>query len=75
MTTSQPRMSALATVLPTRIVHKKFSGFSRYSCNNLADGSPALACCRIRKRLKAKSPASMPDKKNDKASNQRQPTK
>ena len=42
-TTSQPRMRKLATVLPTRMVQRKFSGFSRYSCSTLAEGRPARA--------------------------------
>ena len=38
--TSQPRMTKLANVLPTRMVHKKVSGFSRYWCNTSAERFP-----------------------------------
>src|SRR5579859_6446214 len=58
-------MKALATVLPTRIVHRKFSGFSRYSSKTPAERRPARVCCRMRSRLKAKTPASMPDMMKD----------
>ena len=33
-------MRKLASVLPTRIVHRNFSGFSRYPCSSLAEACP-----------------------------------
>src|SRR5258706_13224189 len=60
-------MRKLATVLPTRMVHKKFSGCSRYLWRTLAERRPARICCRMRNRLKANTPASIPDKTKDTA--------
>ena len=64
-TTVQPRMRKLARVLPTRMVHKNRSGFSRKPCSSFAEGLPARASCRTRSRFKANTPASMPDNKNE----------
>src|SRR6266576_2729382 len=64
---SQPRMRKFATVLPTRIVHKKFSGFSKKSCSTLAERRPARICWRTRNRLSAKTPASMPESRKESA--------
>ena len=61
----QPRIKKFARVLPTRIVHRKFSGRSRKPCSNLADGLPARASRRTRSRFNANTPASMPDSRND----------
>src|SRR5438128_4384943 len=60
-------MKKFATVFPTRIVHRKFSGFSKYSCSTLAARRPARSCRRIRNRLRAKTPASIPERRKDNA--------
>ena len=60
-------MRKLASVLPTRIVQRKFSGFSRKPWSSLAEGWPARASRRTRSRLSANTPASMPDSRNDSA--------
>src|ERR1051325_3310702 len=60
-------MMKLATVLPTKMVQRKFSGFSRKPCNTCAERRPARICCRMRNRLNANTPASMPDNRNDSA--------
>src|SRR6266576_3210744 len=65
MANSQPRIAKLASVLPTTMVQRKFSGFSRKPWSTFADGRPARICWRMRNRLNAKTPASMPEKKND----------
>src|SRR5471032_2091120 len=61
----KPRIKKLASVLPTKIVHRNFSGFSRKPFSNFADGLPARASRRTRSRFSANTPASMPDSKND----------
>ena len=58
-------MKKFASVLPTRIVHKNFSGFSRKPFSILADFLPARASRRTRSRFSANTPASMPDSRND----------
>ena len=58
-------MRKLASVLPTRIVHMNFSGFSRKPWSSFAEGLPARASLRTRNRFSANTPASMPDSKND----------
>src|ERR1051325_7210541 len=59
-------MTKFASVFPTRMVHRNVSGFSRYLCSTAADCLPARICCRIRNRLKANTPASMPESTKDK---------
>ncbi len=63
----KPRIRKFASVLPTRIVHRNFSGFSRKPFSILADGLPARASRRTRSRFSANTPASMPDSKNDRS--------
>src|SRR4051812_15051631 len=65
LTTIHPRTIKFETVFPTRMVHKKFSGFSRYPCKTSAERLPARICCLTRKRLNANTPASMPEHRND----------
>src|ERR1051325_3691447 len=60
-------MKKFATVFPTKMVQRKFSEFSRYPCSTRAEARPARICWRIRIRLSANTPASMPDKTNDTA--------
>ena len=72
-TMTQPRMKKLASVLPTRIVHRKFSGFSRNSCSNLADGRPARAFAGGCAAGSAQTrPPPCPDNRNDSARQSRQ---
>src|SRR5271170_2795359 len=73
-TSVKPRIKKLARVLPTRIVHRNFSGFSRKPFSSFADGLPARATRRTRSRFSANTPASMPDSKNDSSRHNPSPT-
>jgi hypothetical protein len=53
----------LASVFPTKMVHRKFSGLSRYPCNVAARAFPSRIQWRMRSRLSANTPASMPERK------------
>src|SRR2546422_4175493 len=50
-TTTQPRIMKFATVLPTRMVHKKFSGCSRKSCRTLAEARSEEHTSELQSRL------------------------
>src|SRR5277367_4944589 len=67
-------MTKFASVLPTRIVHRNLSGFSRKPLSSFADGLPARASRRTRSRFSANTPASMPESKNESSRHKPSPT-
>ncbi len=58
-------MKKLASVLPTRMVQRKRSGLSKKRFNILAEFLPERARRRIRNRFKAKTPASIPERRKE----------
>ena len=58
-------MKKFASVLPTRMVHRKRSGFSRKRFRSFADFTPERASRRTRRRFSANTPASMPESRKD----------
>src|SRR5271166_2647692 len=65
LASAQPRIKKFASVLPTRIVHRKRSGFSRKPWSSFAERLPVRASRRTRSRFSANTPASMPESKNE----------
>ncbi len=61
------KMTKLTTVLPTRMVQRKSSGFSRKPCNTAARRSPLRIRWRMRKRFIASTPVSIPEKRKESA--------